>query len=264
MPPNVPRVEALYEALNDWVLPSARWSRVAAEERDAPAFIQARRYSWYYDRLAEVPDDLVKRWAADLRKRSPVSLEDSAALALSLRDAQLQQFAEMLSDEGVYLGEPLHFADMLRVYGSLAPTQRQALLAGKQLAIAAVPADARRWLRVHEERFQCFGSPEKPAQDHSRDVLTLSVSSVERVVTQMEDGTLRAEYHLRDGPNAGKPVNGGFRTFSPAQAPPGGAEGGQVSQQADFVFRSGGYDLHTQVILPYVYATTKPPEKAAR
>jgi hypothetical protein len=140
------------EVLDRWVRPVARWSWDGA-------FLQVRRRDWAAARHAEIPERVVKRWAAHLQKSSRVSLEDAVALALSLRDEQLAEFEAVMRDEGIHVS--LHFEeevgettlkhrDFLRGYGSLLPGQRQLLQVGRGVACRAMTPEARRWLRPLE------------------------------------------------------------------------------------------------------------------
>lgn len=68
-----------------------------------------RRWTWYDDRLTEIPERLVKYWAEYLRKQPSLSLDDAASLALALRDEQLGTVEETLRDEGVILRDSHRF-----------------------------------------------------------------------------------------------------------------------------------------------------------
>src|SRR5207245_1426931 len=81
-PPVEKRERSLAAVLNQYILPRARWSREGE-------FIRVRRWTWYDDRLAEIPERLVKYWSAHLRTQPSLSLEDAAQLVLSLRDRQV-------------------------------------------------------------------------------------------------------------------------------------------------------------------------------
>jgi hypothetical protein len=144
------RAYRLCELLDRYVSPSARWSR-------EDGFVHVRRQAWFHDRLAEIPARVAKQWAVSLRQTGPVSLEEAARLVATLRDEQLEQFEAVMNEQGI--GVMLSFDDagadagkrqraILRAYAHLLPAQRSALRAGGAVAGAAMPDDARRWLRA--------------------------------------------------------------------------------------------------------------------
>src|SRR5207253_2972997 len=75
----------LYRALNRFAMPTSRWTKEGE-------FFHVRRHLWYHDRLAEIPEPVARRWEAQLRRRPLLTLQDAAALAVALRDAQLREF----------------------------------------------------------------------------------------------------------------------------------------------------------------------------
>jgi hypothetical protein len=142
----------LQELLDRTILPGARWSREGE-------FIHVRRWTWYDDRLAEIPERLVKQWTDRLRSQPRLSLEDAAALALALRDEQLDSFEAVMREQGLAFSgvnldpgvEPfvsafVQMKAILRAYGSLSPAQRQSLQAGQPVSWAAMPLKAREHL----------------------------------------------------------------------------------------------------------------------
>jgi hypothetical protein len=154
LPPSTKEERSLAAVLDQYVLPRAQWSREGE-------FIHVRRWTWYDDRLAEIPERLVKYWAEYLRKQPSLSLDDAAALTLALRDEQLGSFEETMRDEGVLLKDAhlvpesgffyqsvLTNAELLRAYAGLTPAQHQGLEAGKPVPSAAMAPDARAWLRA--------------------------------------------------------------------------------------------------------------------
>jgi hypothetical protein len=154
LPPSTKEERSLAAVLDQYVLPRAQWSREGE-------FIHVRRWTWYDDRLAEIPERLVKHWAEYLRKQPSLSLDDAASLTLALRDEQLGSFEETMRDEGVLLKDPhlvpesglfyqsvLMNAELLRAYASLTPAQHQSLEAVKPVSYAAMAPDARAWLRA--------------------------------------------------------------------------------------------------------------------
>src|SRR5262249_12133090 len=63
---------SLYEALNHYVLPEARWCRNGA-------FVRARRHRWYGIRRTEIPGRVAKQWADYLKARRALTLDETAA-----------------------------------------------------------------------------------------------------------------------------------------------------------------------------------------
>jgi hypothetical protein len=146
----------LYEVLNRYVLPGAAW-------RKEGNVVLARGHTWYQDRLAEVPDRLVRYWSARLRERRELNLDEIAALALALRNEQLEAFDEAMRDEGLRWDDASGWRgnvtmtgnrEMLRAYGSLLPAQRQAFQSGQPVAYAQMPLAARQRLRLACDRLQ--------------------------------------------------------------------------------------------------------------
>jgi hypothetical protein len=153
-PPPVPSQDeqTLVEVLNQYVRPKAYWSREGN-------FIHVRRYTWYQDRLAEIPSRIIKHWTAHLKTQRQMSLRALASLALSLRDEQLEEFEALMHDQGIRLvtgaasredftEQVLCNKEILRTYGSLLAGQQHSLEAGGTVGYAAMPLEARRWLRV--------------------------------------------------------------------------------------------------------------------
>jgi hypothetical protein len=163
--------QTLRAALDRYVLPRARWSREGA-------FIHVRRWTWYDDRLAEIPERLVNHWSERLRKQRLLSPDEAGELALSLQDPQLEAFEAVMRDEGVNFvslsgglitraldADVLEKKELLRAYASLSSGQRQSLMAGRPLSWSEMPASARQWLRA--ALWQQLRLPADPT-DHRR------------------------------------------------------------------------------------------------
>jgi hypothetical protein len=183
----------LYAVLDELVLPVARWSRDGE-------FLRVRQHNWYQSRLAEIPERILRPWVNRLRQEPRLTLEDATTLVLSLRDEQVRSFGAVLRDEGIQIS-PMFTGDMeyhrndLRVYGSLTPGQRQALLAGGKVAYAAMPAEARQWLeRVLDKR-------DAPIEERNTGFLTLRVEQVERVANATPEG-ITILYRTAPAPDA--------------------------------------------------------------
>jgi hypothetical protein len=150
--PSLPAGEEwpLYQLMDRFVLPSARWSRVGA-------FLQVRRHTWYEERLAEIPERIVRSWSERLQRARTLSLEETAALVRTLSDAQLGQFEAVMQEAGLRVHLMFTQGDdpesrreraMLRAYGSMLPGQRRRLQEGGWIPSAAMPPEAREWLSI--------------------------------------------------------------------------------------------------------------------
>jgi hypothetical protein len=132
---------SLYEALSEYVAPYAGWRREGA-------FFRVRRHRWYHLRPREIPDRVVRDWAAALRRAGGFTLEAAARLVSSLRDEQLAQFEERMREAGLLMDLRFDEEDptarrqraVLRAYASLPWAQRRLLEAGGSLALEAMPA----------------------------------------------------------------------------------------------------------------------------
>jgi hypothetical protein len=144
---------SLIETMNQYVRPRAHWSREGK-------FFHVRRYTWYDDRVREIPERLIKHWAARLREHRQLSLEDAAAIALTFRNEQIEDFEAVMQHEGIgftsgegrdyrfFQNGVLRYKDILRAYAVLVPSQRQTLDAGGALPYSAMSPAARRWLHT--------------------------------------------------------------------------------------------------------------------
>lgn len=146
--------QTLAEVLDEYVAPHAHWTREGQ-------FIHVRRWTWYDDRLGEIPQRVVAAWSGRLRQRPVLSLDDMAQLAHSLTDPQLANFEDVMREAGVCMvnmdGQPdvkafrhavLDHRDILRCYAALSLPQQSALQSGQTVAYPAMPGDARAWLRA--------------------------------------------------------------------------------------------------------------------
>lgn len=161
--PRLPQPVPLRAALRAAAGPVSRVTR-------ADDFFRIRRRSWYHDRLAEIPERLARQWEERLRKRPSVTTGELAELATALRDAQLENFAAVLRERGIDLGD--HFwldvvanGSLLRAYAALHPQQRGALAAGRAVSTASMPLAARRWFSILLAKRQTNDeSPPQPAE----------------------------------------------------------------------------------------------------
>jgi hypothetical protein len=191
---------SLYEALDRYVSPHAGWRREGA-------FFRVRHHRWYHLRPREIPDRLVRQWAASLRQAPRLTLADAATLALSLRDEQFAQFQTAMGEAGVQIG--LGFDEegpvaarkraILRAYGSLLPEQQRIVDAGGCVASVAMPPQARRWLRAALTSGWHSTKAGSPHGDLPAEALSLAVVSrsregrVAEVLFRYQTGSGRVE-----------------------------------------------------------------------
>jgi hypothetical protein len=249
----------LYRALNRIALPTSRWTK----EGDV---FHARHHAWYYDRLAEIPDRLGQRYEAQLRRHPQLSLQDAAALALALNDAQLRQLPDVLAERGVWLEGPFRWQiadqgrlgrrEALRGFGSLSRSQQSALLAGRSISCADLPPAALRWLRL------ALNVRKRAAEKPLFSVLTPEVSlslatqPIERVIRQQHSGFWLSYYlaGTTDFPDInGKSAQGGVvDAVDDVPLAPGfiAPEPGATSQALFDLRWSDGTQVTWGVILP--------------
>lgn len=249
-PALAPEEMPLYVALQKYVEGVAEWTRVRG-------VLRVRSRNWFNDRMAEVPESVIRRWSAHLRRERRTTLEGEAALALALRDEQWAHFLGALQDEGVHLQHETHHGaegsrELLRAYGSLSASQQQSLRSGQELASAQLPAAARRWLvAALEQRQRSFPPLDLPLGGLPPGALSLSATTVQREVTSDEPDQVRTTLRILDGPRAGQQVGS---TTSSGTLRPHVSEGGQVFQQVVLRYRYGDQQALTfNVELPWVY-----------
>lgn len=197
----------LYELLRRYVQPNAAW------ERDG-AFLRCRSHTWYQDQQVEIPASTLRQWATHLRQTRKLSLDDAARLALSLRDEQLDYFDLILRDEGVgcdtfYICMNEAGREILRLYGTLAPAQQQAVLRGEVIPYEQMPERARGWLQAAYEVRQKLYPFHAPPGGPTWGTVTMLVSRIAREVSDANENRLIVQFRILDGPNAGKQIYGG-------------------------------------------------------
>lgn len=249
-PPAVPAEAPLYEVLRKYVAGVADWTKDGAH-------LRVRSRTWFYDRSAEIPQRVIRTWSEKLRRERRTTLESEAALALSLRDEQRSHFLAGLQEEGVYLHEEdSHHQEgsreILRAYASLSESQQQLLRSGGELPFARLPPAARTWLRASFERRQrSFMRPNLPFLELPPGSLSLSATTVQRVITSHEQDQVDTTLRVLDGPNAGQQIG---RFGRKGALPPGFAEGNQIFQKIVFRYRVADQQvLSFNVDLPWVY-----------
>ncbi|MCC2670835.1 MAG: hypothetical protein K0Q72_3306, partial [Armatimonadetes bacterium] len=137
---------SLREVLDRQIAPLSGWDRQGA-------FLRVRRRTWFLDRMAEIPERVADTWEVRFRKDPVAMLDDLSRLAVTLRDAQLEQFPLVMRERGIRIEDPEVHLDaahvsFLRLYGSLTPAQRQALRTGARIPFWRMPAEAQRHLQA--------------------------------------------------------------------------------------------------------------------
>lgn len=251
-PPTDPAEMALWEVLLRHVAGVSDWTRDGT-------FFRVRSRAWYHDRLAEIPEHVIRHWSARLRGQPRLPLEDAVVLVQTLHDEQLPHFGSMLEDEGIYLQGSRgtwflaeDHREILRAYGSLPARQQQHLRSGGELADADMPPAAHRWLFAALEKVQrSQATPQLLPGEAPQGHLTLAVTTVEREVTSADENQVKTVLRALDGPRAGKEI-GGFTQGG--SIPPGFGEGAQVFQQVKAVYGHGErQQIEFDLDLPWVY-----------
>jgi hypothetical protein len=99
--------------------------------------VRLRSRTWFFDRQREIPLRLVRRWR-ELWQRYRALPLDASLQEASLTDVQLKSLNELCERDELprELGGLFPVRHALRLYGSLAPAQRQALWSGRPLPFA--------------------------------------------------------------------------------------------------------------------------------
>jgi hypothetical protein len=182
---NQPLFDALSQLADSMHL---RWSK----EKASP-WLRFRSTSFFNDRLKEVPNRLLNRWAAARRQHGHLTLDDVLEIA-QLSDAQLdaKEMAEGAKelyglaewDLACYKTQRPH----LRFLAQLAPVQRQEALGGAGLPFTKMSL-------VQQQQFITFSLSRDPNPLQSLDELT--------------GATLRVDYSLPGSFQWGEPGRGG-------------------------------------------------------
>jgi hypothetical protein len=144
--------QSLFSALNQLAdTMRLRWTR-------QDGWLQFRSTTFYNDRLKEVPNRLLSRWAESRRRHGTLTLEDLVEI-VQLSDAQLDA-REMA--EGARLLFGLEEWDLarfqttrphLRVLAGLTPAQRQEAMSDAGLALTRMPPAQQQWFLSIAIRF---------------------------------------------------------------------------------------------------------------
>src|SRR5262245_4080148 len=180
------------------------------------------------------------RTPSALLDRSAASRTNHAArLVVELRDEQLRQFGQRMQAEGIHPGlygggqafDPedvgLGAWDMLRVYASLSPPQRRALVSGGRIASDDLPVLARQRLEALVERRRRRAAT--PMLEPVRGLLFLTVETRRREVVAADERTIQVRVRRLDGPPGEEPVP--LPPTPAATASPGAAVGGEILQE---------------------------------
>jgi hypothetical protein len=186
------RVELpLHQALKRCIQPKSSW-----ELRGE--ILHLRRKRWYEVRLNEIPTSVAGRWSQRLHRKPQLTLTDLLAL-LELRDGQLQEFAGVMRERGVYLGgmfneqvlestQPWRTeGHLLRAVAALPTLQLAQLASGQTLRYADLPLRARAELRALQNQLDRTNPGRGPRAEAPGAELTLSTVTISRSVTRSED-----------------------------------------------------------------------------
>ncbi|MFN3652039.1 MAG: hypothetical protein ACK47B_20885 [Armatimonadota bacterium] len=261
----------LYEVLNRYLFPKSGW------ERDGD-YLRVRSRTWYLDRGSEVPLRLVRDWAAALRQKPHVDLDQAGEMVRALSDEQLRQLPDALADRGIHLrgpglpsfvrpgGSDGHGAlEMLRAYAQLHPGQRRPLQRGESVAVSSMPDAARRWTFRALDRRQQQHPERRLPELQPTDRLTMSVSRWSRDSSVRTEGVLEERYTLLDGPEAGKRQIGGLFRLPPGSAPhPALLKIGQTMLLAHFQLHTADTQRTFTFQLPWLHSDPEqPPHRAS-
>jgi hypothetical protein len=222
LPPPSEEERSAGEVLDQYVSPGAEWNRKAA-------FIHVRRHGWYDDRVAEIPERVVKYWSEYLQQRRQFSLEDVATLVRTLRNPQMEVFEAVMREHGIRFSAPggtdyaffrrnvIENQEILRAYASLSTGQQLLLQQGRALPFAAMPPRAQGALlsaAIRQNRLSAdptdlhrmMGRMTAPLPDQALPrSLTLSVVSNPRQAAT-GDKNERYDFHLHYGDAARSPL----------------------------------------------------------
>jgi hypothetical protein len=171
------RTVSLYDALNQIAgAMRVRWSREGG-------WLQFRSRSFYYDRLKEVPNRLLARWAGARRRQGALTLDDLVEIA-QLSDAQLDA-AEMAEGARMCFGLaewelPRNWAlrRHLRYLAGFTPAQRQEAMSPAGLPFPRMSLAQQQGFIAH-----ALGPSDEPLQS----------------VDELAGATLRVDYTLPGG-----------------------------------------------------------------
>jgi hypothetical protein len=145
--PSVPRLAAgaeprpLFEVLDGLTGPNSGLTGPRCDWDRSGSLIRIRDRRWFVDRPREIPLRTVRRWAALQERLGALPLEEFVLAATTLTDLQVDTLEGLFNTEVL----PSQLADLrslsgslslLRLYARLSPDQRQALEAGKPMAMA--------------------------------------------------------------------------------------------------------------------------------
>jgi hypothetical protein len=170
-------------------------------------WLSLRSRTWYFDRQREIPLRITREWQSTVRSQGALSLDACSRLAGTLSTAQFRTLGavvEQLDLPQDLLALPAARA-ILQLYATLAPSQRQALWAGKSLAVAEMtPRQRDLWMETLRDRSRRPGAlPILTEHPWTGGSLALRSSPYVRVAERWNDLTIyRAEL---PGDSAGTP-----------------------------------------------------------
>lgn len=152
---------ALYALLDRLTDPVSTWDRRGGEPGttdQSPVLIRIRDRNWFLDRPSEIPLRTVRRWIALCDRFGALPLDEYAALASSLTEAQIDSLHGLRAT--AVFPPPLEELNLvndarefLRLFATLLPDQQRALREGKSLPLSQLPVSARPLLTKMLSRF---------------------------------------------------------------------------------------------------------------
>jgi hypothetical protein len=157
-------------------------------------WLQFRSVSFFNDRLKEVPNRLLSRWAAARRQHRALRLEDLVEIAqlpdAQLNGAQMAEGARLLFGLAEWdLARGANLRPHLRYLAGFTPAQQQQAMSDAGLPLAKMPL-------AQQQQFITFalGLSETPLQS----------------LEELAGSTLRVEYTLPGGFQWGNPAGAGY------------------------------------------------------
>jgi hypothetical protein len=227
---------ALFDLLDRVVRNGQQWDLAGLGDpagSGPPWVIRMRSRTWFLDRPKELPLRLVDRWKTLVEQQGALPLEEYVQMATTLNEGQLDIVAALVRvgalppyTTGFY--ELRSGRNALRLYGSMTPTQRQALARGAAITVAQMtPTQQKLFLELRRERDRSRSAPLDPAEAAAGG---LALTAAPLVLTVEHRGrTLNTRLEPLDKPAApaeAEPPRAG----APVVAPPDRVERHPVTQ----------------------------------
>jgi beta-lactamase regulating signal transducer with metallopeptidase domain len=180
--------------------------------------IRLRSRTWFFDRPREIPLRLVRRWQALIDQKGALPLEEYAAIATGLTDAQRDGLFDLAMQAG--LSDDLRGLQWdpftLQLYASLAPAQRQALWRGAAVLVVQMTPAQRDLFQQGLEMVQGRGTVSRP-EELAAACLSIAAEPTLRIVTTRGG----ASTERLEPESAAQVTNTAARSPSPAVPAPG-------------------------------------------